>query len=152
MGMRAKMKKLKFSYGGNLLKNRAIVDEINDFNGDVKTFTSIFDKWRQGVYTFQGSVLYNPKESEFVMNSSDDASRHYIKLRNRYRAIESDFKMLPEEWQRTTMDELVEARMSMEHLNQAIQQPITAGAVARKTKRSKPTILDRAKNASGVKI
>jgi hypothetical protein len=60
--------------------------------------------------------------------------------------------MLPEEWQRTTMDELVEARMSMEHLNQAIQQPITAGAVARKTKRSKPTILDRAKNASGVKI
>jgi len=147
-----KMKKLKFAYGDDLLNNREIIDEMNDFNRDVKVFTGMFNKWRQGIHTYQGGVLYNPVMSEFIINSSDDATNHYLTLRNRYRAIEGDFEMMPEEWQRMAFDELADARKSMEFLSHAIQQPITAGAVARKSKKKGATMLDRVKKISGVKL
>lgn len=145
------MKKINFAYGKNLLRIRGVVDEINDFRKDVDTFASIFDKWRQGVYTYQGGPLYKPRESEFIINSVDDATKHFIKLRDRYHGIESDFKGLPEEWQRDNYDELIDARQKMEYLSRVIQQPIMAGAAARKGKRGTKSILDRAKKASGIR-
>lgn len=145
------MKSANFVYGANLLRIRGVVDEINDFNKDVDTFASIFDKWRQGVYTYQGGPLYKPRESEFIINSVDDATKHFIALRDRYKGIESDFKGLPEEWQRNNYDELIDARQKMEYLSRVIQQPITAGAAARKGKRGTNALLDRAKKASGIR-
>jgi hypothetical protein len=103
------------------------------------------------VYTYQGGPLYKPRESEFIINSVDDATKHFIKLRDRYHGIESDFKGLPEEWQRDNYDELIDARQKMEYLSRVIQQPIMAGAAARKGKRGTKSILDRAKKASGIR-
>ena len=144
------MRKLNIAYGENLLKIRGVVDEINDFNRDVNLFVSVFDKWRQGGYTYQGGVLYKPLESQFIINSTDDATKHYLTLRDRYHAIESDFKGLPEEWQRMNFDELIESRKRMDYLTRVIQQPISGGPATRKGKGG-TSILDRAKRASGVK-
>jgi hypothetical protein len=138
-----------FVYGKKMLTTRDTLVKINQFNHDVDVFTSIFDKWRQGIHTYQGGPLYKPIESQFIMNTADDATEHYMTLRDRYRELESDYKGLPEEWQRNLYDELIEARKKMEYLNRVIQQPITAGSAARRGKGAK-SLLDRAKKASGI--